>query len=110
MHDHHHHLEPSYSGSVVLDIGADVGALVVYVTAAEHGQEIEISPVGTDAPRTHTAVRERQVEDGSVYCLVYASLAAGEYTVWGDATTPAGTATVKGGEITELEWSDLTPA
>ena len=108
MHNHHHHhtMDASESASVVLDIGGDVGALVLYVPAAEHGREIEVSRVGTDDPRVHAAVRERMVEAGSVYCMVIGSLQAGEYTIWSDATQPAGTVTVTGGEVAEVDWSE----
>ena len=100
---HNHTLDASESASVVLDIGADVGALILYVPAADHGREIEISR-GTDI-RTHAAVRERIVESGSIYCVVYPGLVADEYTIWADATTPGGHATVTGGEITEVDWT-----
>ena len=103
MSHSHHTLGPSPVGAVVLDIGADVGALVVHVPAARQGQEIDIS--GTDGKRTHSAVRERVLEYGSIYCLVYPLLTGGEYTIWTDDTTPAGTATIVGGEITELDWT-----
>lgn len=101
----HHPLGPSAVGAVVLDIGADVGALIITVTAASHGQEIEIS--GTDGSRTHAAVRERVLENDSVYCAVYPSLAEGVYTVWVNDATPSDTVTIVGGEITELDRSDL---
>jgi hypothetical protein len=104
MHNHQHTLDASESASVVLDIGADVGALILYVPAADYGREIEISR-GTD-PRTHAAVRERLVDSGSIYCIVYAGLTAGEYTIWDDETTPGGTVTIIGGEITELDWTE----
>ena len=76
---------PSPVGAVVLDIGADVGALVIYVPAACQGREVDIT--GTDGKRSHSAVRERVLEYGSIYCLVYPSLTEGEYTIWTDETT-----------------------
>ncbi len=101
---HHHTLGPSEVGAVVLDIGAGVGALIIHVPAARHGDEIDIS--GSDGKRTHSAVRERVLEHGSIYCVVYPALAEGDYTIWADDTTPAGAATIVGGEITELDWTD----
>lgn len=71
----------------MLDIGADVGALVIYLPASEHGREIEISLAGAST-RTHSAVRERRLDDGSTYCVVYPSLTAGEYTIWSFDGTP----------------------
>lgn len=106
MHNHHT-LQASPNGSVVLDIGADVGALVLYVPATDLGREIEISQVGSSGPRTHAAVRERRMDHGTLHCAVYAGLAAGEYTIWADDTTPGGTATVIGGRVTELDWTSM---
>ncbi len=105
MHtDHHHATGASPTGSVVLDIGGDIGALVLYVPAAEIGREIEVGPVA-GGRRTHAAVRERHVEGGHVYCVVIPGLRAGDYTVWADETTPAGSVTITGGTVTELDWS-----
>ncbi len=105
-HQHNHTMDASESASVVLDIGGDVGALVLYVPAAEYGREIEVSRDGTDGPRVHAAVRERLVEAGSIYCMVIGGLKEGEYTIWSDATQPAGSVTVTGGQVAELDWSE----
>lgn len=93
-----HSLAASGPGSVVLDLGPGVGALVLHATAAEVGQEIDISPVGGGV-RTHSAVRERRLRDGSVYCAVYPSVPAGDYTVW---LTPTVVVSVVAGTVTEL--------
>ena len=106
MHDRHT-LAVSPTASVMLDIGGDAGALVLYVAASELGREIEVSLVGSAARRTHASVRERRLDRGSRYCVVYDGLAAGEYTIWADDTTPAGTAAVTGGRVTELDWASL---
>lgn len=110
-HDHPHHVHPhhqhgpSETGAVVLDIGADIGALALYLPATEAGREIEVSRVDGDGHRTHAEVRERHLDHGSVHCVLIAGLTAGAYTVWADATTPAGTVTITGGQITEVDWS-----
>ena len=93
-----HTLEASGPGSVVLDIGPGLGALVLYAHASEHGREIDISPVGGGA-RTHSAVRERRMPGGSVYCAVYPSVPAGDYTVW---LTPPVVVSVVSGTVTDL--------
>jgi hypothetical protein len=97
---------PSRAGSVVLDLGADVGALVLDAPAELSGQEIEISPVadGARARRTHSLVRQRRTGAGTSYAAVYPGLAAGDYTVWRDAFTPAGTVTIDGGRVTRYLW------
>ena len=88
--------------AVVLDIGGDVGALVLYTGAEDDEAEIDISP-GTDpaAPRSHNQVHPRRAPAGVVYSAVYPALAAGEYTLWRDERTPEATVTIRGGQVTE---------
>ena len=93
-----HRLAASGPGTVLLELGPSVGALLLYATAAEHGDEIDISPVAGGA-RTHSAVRERRLPDGIVYCAVYPALPAGDYTVWLD---PPEVVSIIGGAVTEL--------
>jgi len=57
---------PSAAGSVVLDIGAGMGALVLFAPAHLDGVEIEISAAEDQtARRTHSRVRKRGVSAGS---------------------------------------------
>ena len=98
---------PSGAGSVVLNVGAEIGALVLYTPADLDGQEIEISAQGAlGARRTHSQVRERRAGGIVQHAAVYPGLAAGDYTVWRDATTPSGVVTVSGGEVTSYHWPD----
>lgn len=100
-----HSTDASETGSVVLDIGGDTGALIVHTGREWHGREIEVSPTDELRPaRTHAAVRERRVQDGVFYSAVYPDLLAGSYTVWWDADTPAGVVTVVGGAVAEFAW------
>jgi hypothetical protein len=103
MHQHTH--EASVTGSVVLELGGDTGALIIYTGRESHGREIDISPVEpAGAPRTHSAVRERRVRDGVFFSAVYPELPAGTYTVWADPVTPVGEVTVLGGVVVEFAW------
>lgn len=88
--------------AVVLDIGGDIGALILHTGAEDDNAEIEISP-GTDpaAPRSHNQVHPRRAPSGTVYSAVYPSLSAGDYTIWRDDSTPEATVTIHGGQITE---------
>ncbi|MEW2329612.1 phospholipase [Micromonospora chersina] len=104
-----HALGPSRSGSVVLDLGGESGALIIHTGRNLRGREIEISRAGRDGPRTHSAVRERHVRDGVVHSAVYPDLAAGLYTVWWDDRTPAGAISVTGGAIAEFVWPASSP-
>ncbi|MHB8378617.1 MAG: phospholipase [Acidimicrobiales bacterium] len=92
-------LAPSWDGSVVLDIGGDVGALMLRTSSAMLGHEIELIP-DDDAPRTHSAVRERQSPRGRSFAAVYPSLKLGTYSVEGSALRVA----VVGGRVTDAEY------
>jgi hypothetical protein len=70
-----------HSEAVVLDIGEDVGALVLYTPAELFGHEIEVSPPGNATARTHSAVLERSCNNRVFYAAVYPELPAGEYQV-----------------------------
>ncbi|MGK5675822.1 phospholipase [Micromonospora sp. URMC 106] len=102
MRGHSHPQGPSETGSVVLDLGGDTGALIIYTGRDQHGREIEVSRDGE--PRTHSAVRERRVRDGIFHSAVYPDLPAGVYTVWWDDRRPAGRVVVTGGVIAEFAW------
>jgi hypothetical protein len=99
---------PSGAGSVVLEVGAGTGALVLHTPAGLAGQEIEISPAGGGpaARRTHSLVRERNTSAGTSYAAVYPDVTAGEYTLWRDDTTPAAVITINGGQVTSYRWPD----
>ncbi|MFG3642404.1 phospholipase [Micromonospora sp. NPDC047762] len=99
---HEHAYGPTETGTVVLDLGGDTGALIVYTGRDLHGREIEISR--DDDRRVHSAVRERLVRDGSFHSAVYPDLPSGIYTVWWDDHTSAGTITVHGGVVAEFVW------
>ena len=96
---------PSSEGSVVLDIGADTGALVIHTGPEQDGREIEVSPVGEPRQRTHAAVRPRHLPDRTVYCVVITPLAAGRYTVWRDRDTVEGVVDIPGGGVGEYHWT-----
>jgi hypothetical protein len=97
---------PSSAGSVVLDLGPGIGALILDTPAELAGREIEISPVrdGASARRAHSLVRERRTGAGTQYAAVYPDLAVGDYTIWADAVTPAGTFTIDSGQVTRYQW------
>ncbi len=92
------------AGTVMLDIGAGTGALVLYTPAGLAGSEIEISPNQPGASRTHASVRERPGSHGSRHAAVYPGLPAGDYTIWGQTGAPVASVTITGGEITCAEW------
>lgn len=100
---------PSGPGTVVLDIGAGTGALILHTPADLDGREIEISAESSGGgPRTHSRVRARRIGASIRYAAVYPDLAAGDYTIWRNPVTPVGTITITGGRITSCHWTSLT--
>jgi hypothetical protein len=105
----HVHVEtipaPSGTGSVVADIGGDMGAAILHVDADLAGREIEIRSAGSPWDGTHTAVRERHVGAGVIWAAFFGSLRAGRYEVRvRDASPRTRTLDVAGGQVTEATW------
>jgi|SRR5579864_4640375 len=100
-HSHHDaaYWTRRHTETVVLDIGEDVGALVLYTPATLHGAEIEVSPMGGNAPRVHSAVLERSVQGRVLYAATYPELAAGDYELCFDG---APRFTIRAGCVTEV--------
>ena len=98
---------PSGPGTVVLELGAGIGALILYTPADLDGAEIEISREDDPgARRTHSQVRQRHIATATTYAAVYPSLPAGRYTIWRSEHSPAVTASITGGEVTSCHWPD----
>jgi hypothetical protein len=96
------HYGPTEPGTVLLEVGGDVGALVLIVPAGLNGAEIEISRAGQ--LRCHAQVRERPAGGRITYAAVYPGLAAGRYTIWRDLESPAGAVEVSGGQVATFDW------
>ena len=96
-------------GSVILELGMSVGALILDAPPDLHGHEIEISPVAGGA-RTHSLVRERRTATKTLYAAVYPALAEGDYVVWDEDGIPAGRVSIHGGRATKFRWPEVAPA
>jgi hypothetical protein len=114
MHEHDHRdendhpHEPVRTGvwaeDAVLDIGGDVGALILYAGPEYRDREIEVSPIDDDTARIHTAIHERVLNGAPAFAGIYAALPAGEYRVWSDDPDLPDRVTIVGGEVAELDW------
>jgi len=115
---------------VVLDIGGDIGALVVSAPPSLAGAEIEICPSGSRISepdegagwwhgqwRSHThahghahawphvAVIDRTTGLGTQHCAVYLGLRRGRYDLWLRPDQPTAlTVTVHGALVTWVDW------
>jgi hypothetical protein len=106
-------------GSVLLDIGDDVGAVVVAMPAGMEGVEVEIRPEDGSAPHRHghdhphegpdhhphVAVVNRPVEGGQLPSLVFPEVQEGRYGLYLKETDVRRlTLAVAGGQVTSAEW------
>lgn len=95
-------------GPVVLDIGGDVGAIVVAMPETMADVEIEIRPVGAScrAHHTHVGVVARSVGGRTIWSAVFPELREGRYElyerVW--EGRPQLIVDVSGGEVTQVSW------
>ena len=110
-HDHHSRPDPTHGDAhrpheepVVLEIGGELGALIVYTDPLLLHTEIEISPAADDARRIHKDVLERVAGGRSFYAAVFDQLPAGVYTLWHDSVARTRGATIVGGSIAEIDW------
>ncbi|KQU67481.1 hypothetical protein [Phycicoccus sp. Root101] len=130
-------LENPYAGQgpVLLDIGGDVGALVVAMPAEAEGLEVEIRPAGTTASahgdhshphphdhahhdhdhdhdhgaahHPHVGVVARPGADGPAHTLVYPEVTQGTYELVPiPGDTVVMTAEVTGGVVTYTSWPE----
>jgi hypothetical protein len=101
-------------GSVLLDIGGEIGALVVTMPVEMEGVEVEIRPVhalphhghdhgGTHHP--HVAVVNRPVKGGQLPSLVFPELVEGGYALYlKESDDRELTVTVVGGRVATAVW------
>ena len=93
-------------GAVLLDIGGDVGAVVVTTPADMVGVEVEIRAVGAHRHHhPHVAVVNRPVAGTVVPSLVYAEVVQGRYELAVKDTDDVRlTVEVTGGSVATAEW------
>ena len=115
----------------VLDIGGDIGALILYADAEYLDREIEVSPLDAEhaehdhgpagehghghehghehGHRTHTAIHERRAGGSVTYAGIYPELRAGTYRIWTDDPSLPDRVTIVGGEVAEVDWRRSRP-
>ncbi len=111
-------------GAVMLDIGGDIGALVVTMPDQLVGIEIEIEPEGGhahpghdhdhvhghshDHHREHVAVVSRPVFEGSVASLVFPALREGHYRLYDKGEDVVRLEVdVVGGQVMLADWPEV---
>jgi hypothetical protein len=104
-HPDRSHTAGAGQGPVAVEVGGDVGTLVLWAGAELEGAELELSPWAHDEKRRHVAVLARRLPDRTVYAAVYPGLPAGRYRLWGVDGRPAMTVDVPAGCVTEARFT-----
>jgi len=104
-HVHHEAGAPPAGGPVVVDIGGDVGALVVATGAAWLGRELHVRREGEERT-THTGVWDRGDAAAPEVVAVFPHLVEGRYELLDATGAPMVVVTVEGGRVARL---DLRP-
>jgi len=99
---------PSTSGSVVTELGGDVGAIVVRFAPGWSGREIEITRAGTPWHGSHVAVRARHLPGGTLYAAFF-EVQRGDHLVRPKGGGPVRAVSVAGGTVNTLDWDVAGP-
>src|SRR5712691_552645 len=98
--------ERVHTEHAVLDIGEDIGALVIYTREEWRGKEIQVSLKGNSAARLiHTAVWERRFNGRTTFSGVYPALPVGDYIIW---THPSREVAIAAGSVAEVDVRDIS--
>ncbi len=91
---------------VVLDIGGDIGALIVYAEPDLYDTPIELSPAGADDERFHQHVLARPIAGKTMYAAVFDKVTQGTYTIWLHREARIRDFEITGATVSEVDWRD----
>jgi hypothetical protein len=98
------HNETVGQGPAMLDIGGDIGALVLYTPAELLGAEMHIAALDDPAHHAHSQVHRRTINGRTVYAAVYPQLPRGRYGLTSHEPGGPSQITITGGHVTEHHW------
>ena len=102
-HEHEHEAgQPPMGGPVVVDIGGDVGALIVRLDRSRLGGELHLRQA-TWHHTVHTGIWDRPLGDQLVTVAVYLALVEGTYEILDDTGSTVHRFTVDGGKVAETD-------
>jgi hypothetical protein len=87
----------------VLDIGGEIGALIVYLPTSPPTGELEACPSDEPAARFHTGVHHRSIGAESTWVAVFPEVVEGTYDLLDDAGCPRARVAVAGGQVEQLD-------
>ncbi|HEV3225441.1 MAG TPA: hypothetical protein VGZ52_01355 [Acidimicrobiales bacterium] len=107
-HDHYHlpadpHVHDGPGEIPVLDIGDDVGALLVYLDGPTPSGELHARPLGEPGARFHTGVHARELVSDTTHVALYPEIRRGTYEILDADFEPLAVVDIDGGAVTELD-------
>jgi hypothetical protein len=103
MSAEHNHHRPGAHSAPVLDIGGEVGALVVYLAHRPSTGELEACPAGEPAARFHTGVHRRSTPNGWTWTALFPEVNEGHYQLLDEDGLPMAGVDVSGGNVHQLD-------
>jgi hypothetical protein len=100
---HHHPAAGELGVSPSLDIGGDVGAMVVHLAGPTRTGELEAQPADRPTARFHTGVHLRPVVGGELWVAVFPDVAGGDYELLDDDGKPIASVHVTGGQVSDVD-------
>lgn len=91
---------------VVLDIGGQIGALIVYAEPGLLDTPIEVSPAAADGERFHQHILERPMPGRMSYAAVFDKINEGRYTLWLHGEPRIRDFEITGATVSEVDWRD----
>jgi hypothetical protein len=89
--------------SPVLDIGGDVGAMIVYLDHPTPSGEIVAQPPGRPREHFHTGVHPRDMAGRTVHVALFPEVVEGGYDLLDPDGEPMARIRVTGGQVCELD-------
>jgi hypothetical protein len=107
-HAHQHGIAHSHEpapkgGPVVMDIGGDVGGLIVRLDDSLEGTELPIEFAEDPQRDIHTGVWRRSIGGASVVVAVYPELREGSYRIHAGKDHAGADLEIIGGQVAELD-------
>lgn len=99
----HRHEPAPRGGPVVMDIGGDVGGLIVRLDDSLEGTELPIEFADDPERDIHTGVWRRSLGGESVVVAVYAELREGSYRIHPGTNHAGAQLEITGGQVAHLD-------
>ena len=92
-----------HGGAPALDIGGDIGAMLVTMDRSALGSELHLRSEHVQPVAVHTGVWERDQGGATVIAAVFAELVEGHYQVLDQQGVGVRRVEVRGGEVTTID-------